>query len=117
MASVRTREVHQPLLRGSESAREVWPVSGLLGPQGEDTLPPLEGGREARGLTDLGARRGAAGAVTGGEDAANAGLPQGALAHPLEAREGPRTSSLPRRPGLACHFRRNQTSALLFETP
>lgn len=39
MATVRTKDVGQPLLRGSESAREVWPVSGLLGPEGEDKLP------------------------------------------------------------------------------
>lgn len=37
--SGRTKDVGQPLLRGSESTREVWPVSGPLGPEGEDKLP------------------------------------------------------------------------------
>lgn len=39
MAVVRAREVGQALLRGSGSAQEVWPVSGLLGPEPEDRLP------------------------------------------------------------------------------
>lgn len=108
----------QPLPRGSESALRVWPVSGLLGPEGEDKLPHQRvagrpGDSQTWGLTDVGA----AGAMTEVGRMPHCRAAPGSPRPPLGAREGPRTGPLPRRPVLAQRCRRNQRSALFFGTP